>query len=265
VRIGVPPGSDGAQGGSPRAASAASAAAAALLHLALGTALLLLLRPTVESADRRGRATPSAVMARIVPAPLDERTFELRRLTAARTTAQAPAQASETPRQKLPPMPNRAAPERQTADVAPVAVAMSLAAVSAAHPSAPAAALPHLVEEASSWPAAEAAEAASVPPRSASAPSAAHHHLPPEHAACAQAPHPPLLRERGIEGRVQLRVHIGADGRAREVQLLASSGYRLFDEAALAQARGCRFRPALRDDTPIDAWVEFPVRFALAG
>ncbi len=94
---------------------------------------------------------------------------------------------------------------------------------------------------------------------------AAPRRLAPDHASCARAPHPPLLRERGIEGRVQLRVHVGADGHAREVQLVASSGYRLFDEAALAQARGCRFRPALQDDAPVDAWVEFAVRFALAG
>lgn len=88
---------------------------------------------------------------------------------------------------------------------------------------------------------------------------------PPDHAACAQAPHPPLLRERGIEGQVQLRVQVGADGHARQVQLLQSSGWRLFDEAALAQARGCRFRPAREGDSPVDAWVEFPVRFTLRG
>ena len=88
---------------------------------------------------------------------------------------------------------------------------------------------------------------------------------PPGHAGCAQAPHPPLLRERGIEGQVQLRVQVGADGHARQVLLLQSSGWRLFDEAALAQARGCRFRPAREGDAPVDAWVEFPVRFTLRG
>lgn len=88
---------------------------------------------------------------------------------------------------------------------------------------------------------------------------------PPGHAGCAQAPHPPLLRERGIEGQVQLRVQVGADGHARQVLLLQSSGWRLFDEAALAQARGCRFRPAREGDSPVDAWVEFPVRFTLRG
>lgn len=86
----------------------------------------------------------------------------------------------------------------------------------------------------------------------------------PDHAGCAQVPHPAALRERGIEGVVQLRVQVAADGRALQVQILGSSGWRLFDEAALAKARGCRFRPAYDGDVAVEAWVEFPVRFALA-
>jgi protein TonB len=84
-----------------------------------------------------------------------------------------------------------------------------------------------------------------------------------DHSACARVPHPAVLRERGIEGRVQLRVQVGADGRARQVQLQGSSGWRLFDEAALAQVRDCRFRPALEGDAAVESWVEFAVRFAL--
>ncbi len=64
---------------------------------------------------------------------------------------------------------------------------------------------------------------------------------------------------------MQLRVKVGADGRAAEVQLLRGSGWRLFDEAALAQARGCSFRPAVEGERPVAEWVEFPVRFALGG
>ena len=64
------------------------------------------------------------------------------------------------------------------------------------------------------------------------------------HSQCALAPCPPALKEQGIEGVVQLRILVNAEGRAAEVQVLASSGRRLFDQAALAQARGCRFVPA---------------------
>jgi protein TonB len=62
---------------------------------------------------------------------------------------------------------------------------------------------------------------------------------------------------------VRLRVQVDREGRAREAQVLDSSGWRLFDEAALAQARRCRFRPAHDGTTAVESWVEFPVRFAL--
>ena len=82
-------------------------------------------------------------------------------------------------------------------------------------------------------------------------------------AACAPAPHPLALRERGIEGVVRLRVWVDELGRAGQVLLAASSGWRLFDDAAVAQARRCPFQPALRGTQPVGSWVEFPVRFAL--
>ncbi len=62
-----------------------------------------------------------------------------------------------------------------------------------------------------------------------------------------------------------LRVKVDMQGRPADVQLLAGSGWRLFDEAALQQVRACRFIPARQGDQAIDSWVEFPVRFALAG
>jgi hypothetical protein len=52
-------------------------------------------------------------------------------------------------------------------------------------------------------------------------------------------------------------------GRAGQVLLAASSGWRLFDDAAMAQARRCPFHPAQRGSEPVGSWVEFSVRFAL--
>ncbi|MFY7855850.1 MAG: energy transducer TonB, partial [Rubrivivax sp.] len=85
-----------------------------------------------------------------------------------------------------------------------------------------------------------------------------------DHRHCPPARHPAALRERGIEGAVLLRVKVDIEGRPADVQLLAGSGWRLFDDAALQQIRGCRFVPATQDGQAIDSWVEFPVRFALA-
>lgn len=86
---------------------------------------------------------------------------------------------------------------------------------------------------------------------------------PARRAACAPATHPPPLRERGIEGVVRLRVWVDELGRAGQVLLAGSSGWRLFDDAAMAQARRCPFHPAQRGSQPVGSWVEFPVRFAL--
>ena len=86
---------------------------------------------------------------------------------------------------------------------------------------------------------------------------------PADHAHCPPARHPAALQERGIEGLVRLRVQVLAQGQAGQVLLQASSGWRLMDEAALASARACRFRPAKDGERQVDSWVEFPVRFAL--
>lgn len=87
----------------------------------------------------------------------------------------------------------------------------------------------------------------------------------PDHAQCPNAHYPMPLRERGIEGTVLLRVRVDAEGRPADVHLLLASGWRLFDESALQAVRACRFIPARRDGTALASWVEFPVRFALAG
>ena len=84
-----------------------------------------------------------------------------------------------------------------------------------------------------------------------------------DHRHCPPASYPALLRDRGIEGAVLLRVRVDASGQPADVQLLSGSGFRLFDEAALRQVRGCRFIPAARGDEFVESWVEFPVRFAL--
>ncbi|MFG6462809.1 energy transducer TonB [Roseateles sp. DXS20W] len=101
------------------------------------------------------------------------------------------------------------------------------------------------------------------PPRDDPPPAAAPALQSARRAACAPAPHPLALRDRGIEGVVRLRVWVDELGRAGQVLLAASSGWRLFDDAAMAQARRCPFHPALRGNEPVGSWVEFPVRFAL--
>ena len=60
-----------------------------------------------------------------------------------------------------------------------------------------------------------------------------------------------------------VRVQLDAAGTPQQVELAASSGWRLLDEAALAQARHCRYEAALHEGRAVAAAVEFPSRFAL--
>lgn len=67
----------------------------------------------------------------------------------------------------------------------------------------------------------------------------------------------------GEEGKVTLRVHVGAGGQAMEVRLHASSGSARLDDAAQEAVRNWRFVPATQAGVPVAAWVLVPVGFRL--
>jgi TonB family protein len=77
--------------------------------------------------------------------------------------------------------------------------------------------------------------------------------------------YPLMLRQRGIEGTVWLRVRVDRSGLPEQIVLFKTSGYRLFDEAALRAVARWRFKPARSQGTAMASWVEFPVRFTLQG
>lgn len=67
----------------------------------------------------------------------------------------------------------------------------------------------------------------------------------------------------GAEGIVELRALVLANGAVRDVQVVASSGSSVLDHAASEALRRWRFAPALRDGTPVDAYVTLTVRFVV--
>lgn len=67
----------------------------------------------------------------------------------------------------------------------------------------------------------------------------------------------------GIEGRVQLRVLVGENGRVQEATIGQSSGDASLDEAALEAVHRWRFEAARRDGMPVRAWVIVPIEFKL--
>jgi protein TonB len=80
---------------------------------------------------------------------------------------------------------------------------------------------------------------------------------------CRPPCYPAEAQRRGHEGRVVLRVHVGADGRALSVEVEESSGHAALDEAAVAAVRGWIFEPAREGDRAVESVVRVPFRFRL--
>lgn len=69
--------------------------------------------------------------------------------------------------------------------------------------------------------------------------------------------YPELARRRGIQGTTLLRLRVGPNGRATELETAASSGSASLDAAAHAGAEAARDLPA------VYGRVEVPIRFSL--
>lgn len=75
--------------------------------------------------------------------------------------------------------------------------------------------------------------------------------------------YPAFAQRRGQQGMVLLRVKVSIEGKAEEVELNQSSGFKLLDEVAQDTVKKWRFVPAKRGNTHISAWVIVPVEFKL--
>lgn len=75
--------------------------------------------------------------------------------------------------------------------------------------------------------------------------------------------YPRLARERREQGTVLLEVEVLPSGRCGTMNVLASSGHALLDQAALSAVRGWVFRPARRWNHAVSFWVEIPITFRL--
>jgi TonB family protein len=63
--------------------------------------------------------------------------------------------------------------------------------------------------------------------------------------------YPPDAYEQGIEGKVVLRIYIGADGAIDEIKLKDAVPSGVFENAALEAAWQLRYSPALKDGRPV--------------
>jgi len=75
--------------------------------------------------------------------------------------------------------------------------------------------------------------------------------------------YPAMSRRLAEQGRVLVRVLIGADGLPQKAELQAGSGYDRLDRAALDSVMRWRFVPGRRGDVPETMWVSVPIVFNL--
>ena len=75
--------------------------------------------------------------------------------------------------------------------------------------------------------------------------------------------YPPTSKRLGEQGKVIVRVLIGADGTAQDAQLKTSSGYERLDNAALETVRKWRYVPGKRGGVPETMWFDVPINFVL--
>jgi protein TonB len=75
--------------------------------------------------------------------------------------------------------------------------------------------------------------------------------------------YPPISKRLGEQGKVVLRVLIGADGNAQDAQVRNSSGYERLDQAALQTVLKWRYVPGRRAGVAEAMWFNVPIHFVL--
>ena len=73
--------------------------------------------------------------------------------------------------------------------------------------------------------------------------------------------YPPLLRDAGIGGTVQVWFFIDENGTVQNQVVNATSGHQALDDAALRVAPVFHFTPALNRDKAVPVWVSLPITF----
>jgi protein TonB len=73
--------------------------------------------------------------------------------------------------------------------------------------------------------------------------------------------YPPLLRDAGVGGKVEVWVRISDQGKVEDVQIHQSSGHPALDEAAIKVGQVMDFTPAMNRDKQVPVWVSIPITF----
>jgi TonB family protein len=74
--------------------------------------------------------------------------------------------------------------------------------------------------------------------------------------------YPEIARRAGIEGKVNIRVLVGKNGKPRKC-LVESSDSELLNQAAITAVMASVFTPAILANQPLDCWVSIPINFRM--
>lgn len=75
--------------------------------------------------------------------------------------------------------------------------------------------------------------------------------------------YPAQAIRQGHAGTVLLSVYVLENGRVGDVRIEQSSGYQALDDSAQREAHKWRFKPGMRDGTPVAMWRQVPITFQL--
>jgi periplasmic protein TonB len=77
--------------------------------------------------------------------------------------------------------------------------------------------------------------------------------------------YPEQARREGQEGRPQIKVCVGANGKIVSAEVATSSGFPLLDEAGVKVAKASRYKAATSEGKPMESCATLPVKFELHG
>jgi periplasmic protein TonB len=75
--------------------------------------------------------------------------------------------------------------------------------------------------------------------------------------------YPPILRDAGIGGTVEVWLYIDQNGKVENVKVNKGSGYAQLDDAALKVGATMEFTPAYNRDLKVPVWVSIPITFRI--
>jgi TonB family protein len=77
--------------------------------------------------------------------------------------------------------------------------------------------------------------------------------------------YPPLLRDAGVTGTVQVRFRVLEDGHVdAESITVTNSTHEQFNDPTIRSVQRLRFRPAKVNNRPVKVWVELPIQWQVA-